>query len=205
MARLTETQTLILSAGAQRAGCIALPLPKGLAAAAAKMAVGKMIERSWLQEVEASSSRGEPLWRETGDGLGTTLVITETGLLAIGIERVVASAGASALKVEPRSVATADQPATLRPGTKQAQIIALLRRPQGAAIAEIVAATQWKRHTVRGSISGVLKKKLGLSTASEKVEGQGSVYRIARRRFVRNPTSYCGAERLRPHAADAHA
>ena len=48
--------TIILSAGAKRPDNIALPLPKGLAGAAAKMAVTKMIEHGWLQEVDASSS-----------------------------------------------------------------------------------------------------------------------------------------------------
>ena len=82
MTKLTETQTLVLSAGAQRPENIALPLPKGLAGAAAKMAVTKMIEHGWLQEVDASSSRGDPLWRETGDGHGITLVVTGAGLMA---------------------------------------------------------------------------------------------------------------------------
>ena len=67
MTKLTETQTIILSAGAQRPENIALPLPKGLAGAAAKMAVSKMIEHGWLQEVDANLRRGEPLWRETGE------------------------------------------------------------------------------------------------------------------------------------------
>lgn len=53
MTKLTETQSLILNAGAKRPGNIALPLPKGLAGAAAKMVAIKMIERGWLQEVDA--------------------------------------------------------------------------------------------------------------------------------------------------------
>jgi hypothetical protein len=57
MTKLTESQTIILSAGAPRRDNIALPLPKGLAGAAAKMAVTKMIERGWLQEVEAICAR----------------------------------------------------------------------------------------------------------------------------------------------------
>ncbi len=89
MKKLTETQTNILTAGAQRPDNIALPLPKGPAGAAAKMAVIKMIERGWLQEVDANLRRGERLWRETGDGHGTTLVVTDAGMLAIGIEPVV--------------------------------------------------------------------------------------------------------------------
>lgn len=88
MTKLTETQTIILSAGAKRPDNIAKPLPKGQAGAAAKMAVTKMIERGGLQEVDANLRRGEPLWRETGNGHGTTLVVTNAGLLAIGIEPV---------------------------------------------------------------------------------------------------------------------
>jgi hypothetical protein len=66
----------------------------------------------------------------------------------------------------------------IRAGTKQAQIIALLQRPEGASIAEIVEATGWMAHSARGMISGALRKKLGLSITSEKVEGRGTVYRI---------------------------
>ena len=72
MTKLTETQTIVLSAGAKRPDNIAMPLPKGLAGAAAKMSVTKMIEHGWLQEVDANLRRGEPLWRESGDGYGTT-------------------------------------------------------------------------------------------------------------------------------------
>ena len=57
-------------------------------------------------------------------------------------------------------------------------MIAMLRTPEGANIEEIVAATGWLSHTVRGSMSGALKKKLGLTITSEKVDGRGRVYRI---------------------------
>jgi hypothetical protein len=176
MTKLTETQTIILSAGAQRPENIALPLPKGLAGAAAKMAVTKMIERGWLQEVDANLRRNEPLWRETGDGHGTTLVVTEAGLGAIGIEPVVVKT-VVAIREHAAKATTSKSP-TLRAGTKQAQIIAMLQRPQGATIAEIVAATAWQAHSARGVISGVLKKKLGLVVGSTKEDGRGSVYRI---------------------------
>ncbi len=66
-----------------------------------------------------------------------------------------------------------------RAGTKQAQLIAMLRRPEGASIDEIIAATGWQAHTVRGAIAGALKKKLGLTVTSEKGAGRGRVYRIA--------------------------
>jgi len=65
-----------------------------------------------------------------------------------------------------------------RDDTKQAQLIAMLRRKEGATIAQIVAATGWQPHTVRGAFAGALKKKLGLTVTSEKVEGAERVYRI---------------------------
>jgi hypothetical protein len=176
MTKLTETQTIILSAGAQRPENIALPLPKGLAGAAAKMAVTKMIEQGWLQEVDANLRRGAPLWRETGGGHGTTLVVTDAGQLAIGIDPVVVKT-VVAIR-EHAAKAAAKRPSTQREGTKQAQIIAMLQRPEGATIAQMVEATSWQAHTVRGAISGALKKKLGLLIGSERVTGRGSVYKL---------------------------
>ncbi|MEQ9260585.1 MAG: DUF3489 domain-containing protein [Roseovarius sp.] len=64
--------------------------------------------------------------------------------------------------------------------TKQQIMIDLLRRPEGAGIEEITVATGWQSHTVRGAMSGALKKKLGLEITSKKVEGLGRVYRIER-------------------------
>ena len=110
-------------------------------------------------------------------------VFTEAGLEAIGIEPLVASAVASARKAKakaepaPYDTDTA-KPVAIRAGTKQAQIIAMLQRPEGATIAEMVQATGWLAHTVRGSISGAIKKKLGLPVNAEKVEGRGTVYSL---------------------------
>ena len=61
--------------------------------------------------------------------------------------------------------------------SKQDEVIAMLRRPQGATVDEVAGATGWQRHTVRGVFSGTLKKKLGLTIASAKEE-RGRVYRI---------------------------
>ena len=69
------------------------------------------------------------------------------------------------------------QSETKRP-SKQDAVIAMLRRPEGATVEEVVRATGWQRHTVRGVFSGTLKKKLGLTLASAN-ENRGRVYRIA--------------------------
>jgi hypothetical protein len=58
-------------------------------------------------------------------------------------------------------------------------MIGLLRRPEGASVEEMAKATGWQSHSVRGVMSGALKKKLGLVIASEKVAGRGRIYRIA--------------------------
>src|SRR5207248_5076795 len=69
------------------------------------------------------------------------------------------------------------EPDAKRP-SKQDEVIAMLRRPEGATVDEVATATGWQRHTVRGVFSGTLKKKLGFTIASAKEE-RGRVYRIA--------------------------
>lgn len=68
---------------------------------------------------------------------------------------------------------------TSRADSKQAQLIKMLERPDGATIDEIVKKLEWQSHTVRGAIAGALKKRLKLKVESEKIEGRGRVYRIA--------------------------
>lgn len=185
MTQLSDTQAIILSAAAQRAERIALPLPDSLRGGAAAKVVGTMIAKGLLQEVEVNARRGEPVWRETGDGHGTTLVATDAGLAAIGIEPDEAeTAPASTTEAPPQdptpdaAFEAAQSTRTPRAGTKQASLIAMLRAPDGATIEEITTATGWQAHTVRGAIAGALKKKLGLEVTSEKVEGRGRIYRV---------------------------
>ena len=78
-----------------------------------------------------------------------------------------------------RESASTGTPSPARPGTKLASLIALLSRKEGATIAVLMKAMSWQAHSVRGAISGNLKKKLGLEVISEKIEGRGRVYRIA--------------------------
>ena len=79
------------------------------------------------------------------------------------------------LPVDPERAAGSPAP---RAGSKQAQVIDLFRRAEGATVAEVMTATGWQPHTVRGIVSGTLKKKLGLTVISAK-EQRGRVYRIA--------------------------
>ncbi|MCF6317562.1 MAG: DUF3489 domain-containing protein [Marinosulfonomonas sp.] len=166
MTKLTETQTLILSRASQQADRIALPLPDRLRGGAANKVIVPLIKRGLLDEVEADIRRGEPTWRKTGDGHGITLVITGAGLEAIGVEPVASEPDPAQAKPKPRA------------GTKQALLIEMLEAPDGASIAEISKATKWLPHTIRGAISGALKKRLGLTITSEKVEGRGRTYKI---------------------------
>ncbi len=76
-----------------------------------------------------------------------------------------------------RRGATTDTSA--RHGTKQAILIEMLSRAKGATIEEMAARIGWQKHSVRGTISGTLKKKLGLAVTSAVVEARGRVYRIS--------------------------
>ncbi len=69
-------------------------------------------------------------------------------------------------------------PQRQRGSSKQQVLVDLLSRAEGATIAQIVAATDWQAHSVRGVISGVLKKKLGLHIVSEKTKGGERIYRV---------------------------
>ena len=188
--KLTDSQLVILSAAAQRDGGVALPLPKSLKIKGAT--VTKTLEGLCQQGLleERPAPHEAAAWREGKDGgRRMMLVLTEAGLKALDG----ASAGDTPKRsglTKPRAKARAEptdaspqaqkrKRAAGRTGTKQDLLIDLLKRKSGATIAEIVTATGWQAHSVRGAISGTVKKKLGLVIASEKVEGRGRVYRCA--------------------------
>lgn len=194
MPKLTDSQLVVLSAAAQRKGEEVFPLPKSLKhnkGAAAKV-LKSLLKHKLV--AEQPTTRAEEAWREAKDGTRLTLVITETGLRAIGVEQ----DQESAAKAETRSRATqysgrgakaktaskvesAGRKDGIRAGTKQALLIDLLKRKGGATIAEAVKATGWQAHSVRGAMSGALKKKLGLTVTSNVIEGRGRVYQIPAR------------------------
>jgi hypothetical protein len=67
----------------------------------------------------------------------------------------------------------------IRENSKQAEVIRMLQRAEGATIPQICEATGWQAHTVRGTFAGALKKKLGLTIVSDKPKGGERVYRVA--------------------------
>src|SRR6266446_8229852 len=73
--------------------------------------------------------------------------------------------------------APASSKSAMRPDTKHARILAMLRTPAGATIAAIMAVTEWQPHSVRGFLAGVVRKKLALNLVSEQTD-KGRVYRI---------------------------
>ena len=177
MTKLSDTQSIILSAASQRTDRFALPLPKSLKGGAAHKVINALIDKGLLKEVKANRKLNDPVWRETDEGRLVTLVITDAGLLAIGIEAEKAKETATGAIATPQP--TTQKEHKPREGTKQSQMIELLRRPEGATIGEIIEATDWQSHTVRGVIAGALKKKLGLNITSEKDQTRGRVYKIA--------------------------
>ena len=195
MPKLTDTQLVILSAAAGCQDGAVLPLPRSLKVnkAAATTVLKSLLKKGLVAERPAAAD--EAHWRETRDGGRTALVIADAGPQAIGVEvDRKTSKQSSSTKARPKQRSRRAEPKpsgakpkgrtsppAVRPGTKQALLIDLLKRKKGATIEEIVEATGWQPHSVRGAISGALKKKLGLAVTSEKVRARGRVYRIVER------------------------
>ena len=68
---------------------------------------------------------------------------------------------------------------TQRTTSKQAQVLALLQRDEGATLQQMCALTNWQAHTMRGALAGAFKKKLGLTITSSKDAGGERTYRLA--------------------------
>ncbi len=82
-------------------------------------------------------------------------------------------------KVQPRKQTVASQHATSpRKGTKQEKLIAMLRRKDGATIDQIAHTLAWQPHTVRGVLSGIIRKRLGRNVVGTDISGGTRTYRI---------------------------
>jgi Protein of unknown function (DUF3489) len=218
MTRLSDTQLVILSAAAQRADLSVLPLPDSLTlkGGALNKVMDSLRKRGLIRVLDGDG--GPERVVITSEGMAAIGVeaddneapAADTAPTAAEAESPVeapapageangakkrAKAGRAKRKANAEPAATGsegDAPPTAKPtprtGTKQAQMIELLKRPEGATVEQIAAATGWQHHTIRGAISGALKKKLGLTVEATRTrevgpnktgaKGSSTVYRI---------------------------
>jgi hypothetical protein len=214
MPKLTDTQLVILSAAAQRADLSVLPLPDSLKlkGGALNKVMDSLRNRGMIRVIQTGDDRPDrviltsegmaAIGVETEDDGGQTPVpeadtaptpadaevqAVEAPAPATGADGAAKPAKRKAKAAKPGKAPQADKPAP-RTGTKQALMIDLLKRPEGATVEQIAAATGWQHHTIRGAISGALKKKLGLTIEATRTrevgpnktgaKGSSTVYRI---------------------------
>lgn len=159
-AKLTDTQTAILEAAAGRPDGNIEPLPSNLRGGARAKVIEGLLARGLVAESEGSHR------------------LTDAGYAAVGKRPPVAK-GVQKMDAPDALTASAPIPRTLRPGTKLAVIIDALHNPGGATIAQMMADTGWQAHTVRGAISGMVRKRLGFEVITDKGTDGQRAYRIA--------------------------
>lgn len=166
-----------------------------------------LVEEVSARQVAFHPMLDDAVWRETDNGERLTLVATDAAFAALGlapdsestavddhatqesnaaaiddsglVDAMPAEQDLPAADTNSEAQATAPKaPRRARANSKQASLIAMLQRPEGATIPEIAAAFNWQQHTVRGAIAGALKKKLGLNIVSQKAEGSERTCRI---------------------------
>jgi len=155
--KLSPSQSLLLRTAARRADGRVIP-PDTLRGGARVKVLTALLQRGWIEPAD--------------DGH----VMTDAGYTALGQQR----------PMPPDDVQSVDTIGDLqllegipvRSGTKLAALVMALRRPQGATSLELMLSTGWQPHTVRGAISGMLRKKLGLSVTSEKRADGQRAYRV---------------------------
>jgi hypothetical protein len=201
--KLTDADRVILaSAGARETGLV-LPVPKSLKLSTNELVpiLRRLLSKGLLSE--RPSLPDEKPWPGSEEGARTSLMIAPQGLEAVGLGDESSGEAASSEHTPSRSKAEAgakrashparrapkpkskskSEPKTIEPApeartTKLDILIGALRQRKGATIAELMEATGWQAHSVRGSISGALKKRLSLNVVSKTIDGRGRVYRI---------------------------
>ena len=155
--KLTPTQALLLRAAARRADGRVIP-PANLRGGARVKVLTALLQRGWIEPADSGHA------------------LTDAGYAAIGQQRPVPSDNV-------RPVDAADdlqllEGIPIRPGTKLAALVIELRRPQDATSLQLMLATGWQPHSVRGAISGLLRKRLGLNVVLTHNAAGERVYRI---------------------------
>jgi hypothetical protein len=216
MTKLSDTQAVILSAASQRDDGAVLPLPETLKikGGAGDKVLGSLKAKGLIDHQGAPRGDDPPPLRITRAGMQAIGVETEVdasesvtsgdagatsadaGVQATGAPAPATEADGAATPAKRKGKARAAKPGkaapaekpTPRTGTKQAQMIEMLKRSEGATVEQIAAATGWQPHTIRGAISGALKKKLGLTVAATRTreigpnkagaKGSSTVYRV---------------------------
>ena len=202
--QLTDTQTTVLTQAAYHPDGNIEPLPPTLRGGARAKVIDGLTTRGLIVEQDgqhlltddgyAAVGRTRPAPKPEADDAETNTAwaaqygASQVLLDEIGGEdptdaEIAASHGddpeieAAVTAIEAKAHAEA-KPRT-RENSKQAQVVAMLKRAEGATIPQVMAATGWQAHTVRGTFAGAFKKKLGLVITSEKPEGGDRVYHAA--------------------------
>jgi len=182
--KLTESQTTILTQAAYRPDGDIEPLPPTLRGGARTKVIDGLTSRGLIVEQDGK-------YLLTADGyaaIGRSRPQAETPQDDPELEPAVAAAEAQwqgeqqaepLEATQPPVQASAKTKPRTRENSKQAQVVAMLKRVEGATIPQVMAATGWQAHTVRGTFAGAFKKKLGLNLISEKTQGGERVYHIA--------------------------
>ncbi|MEO0429422.1 MAG: DUF3489 domain-containing protein [Pseudomonadota bacterium] len=166
--QLSDAQAVILSTACAREDGAIFPVTASLKGGAVGNVCKSLLKQGLIEEIAATDLN--TVWRHDEERGPITLRATPLAYSTPGI---------TDEQDETPPAETPPAPVQRRKGTKQETLIEMLRAEGGATIDEIVEATGWQPHTVRGAMSGALKKKLGLIITSEKVEGRGRTYMIA--------------------------
>jgi hypothetical protein len=163
---------VIMTAAASRDDGATHPIPESVKAksAEANKALRFLQLRGFLAEIPTKDASKS--WRKDDQGKHVMLTITERGRNALGPAPLPTP---DSTKSKAKRNISASK---VRKGTKLDLLIGLLKRKTGATIAEAVKATGWQPHSVRGAMSGTLKKKRGLMVESAPGAKRGRVYRI---------------------------
>jgi len=165
--QLSDAQAVILSTACAREDGAIFPVTASLKGGAVGNVCKSLLKQGLIEEIAATDLN--TVWRHDEARGPITLRATPLAYSTLGI---------TDEQDETPPAETPPAPVQRRKGTKQETLIEMLRAEGGATIVEIVEATGWQAHTVRGAMSGALKKKLGLTITSEKIEGRGRTYMI---------------------------